>query len=344
MNYTENFNLKKPQEDDQYNIEDANNNADIIDEELCKINETIGDKNELPTEDKTNLVNAIKEVFTSGNEKKQQLVTNLIAKGVTCSIDESWESLLAKVLTIFTGADVSCVTATASDVLDGIVFVDSSGNEQIGTMPDMRKVNQSIGAISSYFPNVGVHDGLSAQVRTPIVDNVQRLCLSPPTGYYEQNNSYVGIKITDLPPLLGITPDKIVKNKIICGVLGTGGSTIKFASGIINNFDWRTQKSFNEVYGESSGGARNCSYFTVTCDFVPFLIFFDSKYSNVSGTSTILYNGYVFNPTSGDRKNGYTSGNNSYYVTTIGQSTDVIFHASGSVGVPVDITWYAVGY
>lgn len=36
--YTENFNLKKPSNEDFYNIEDFNGNADIIDEELTKLN------------------------------------------------------------------------------------------------------------------------------------------------------------------------------------------------------------------------------------------------------------------------------------------------------------------
>jgi len=41
MNYTPNYNLKKPGQDDFYNIEDFNENADIIDVELKKLDEKI---------------------------------------------------------------------------------------------------------------------------------------------------------------------------------------------------------------------------------------------------------------------------------------------------------------
>ena len=39
MKYTTNYNLKKPDQDDFYNIEDLNSNAEVIDTELKKIDE-----------------------------------------------------------------------------------------------------------------------------------------------------------------------------------------------------------------------------------------------------------------------------------------------------------------
>ena len=37
MEYTQNYNLKKPEQDDFYNVEDFNDNADIIDQKLKEI-------------------------------------------------------------------------------------------------------------------------------------------------------------------------------------------------------------------------------------------------------------------------------------------------------------------
>ena len=88
--YTENFNLKKPGQDDFYNIEDFNENADIIDAELKKLNdaikdldadgitlpdgktisekfeeitEEVGNIQELNTDEKANIVAAINEIY-----------------------------------------------------------------------------------------------------------------------------------------------------------------------------------------------------------------------------------------------------------------------------------------
>ena len=85
--YTTNYNLKKPSQNDYYNVEDFNNNADTIDTEIKKANDkinteisgldkkikanttkinqveqNIGDLNDLDTSNKSNIVEAINEV------------------------------------------------------------------------------------------------------------------------------------------------------------------------------------------------------------------------------------------------------------------------------------------
>lgn len=39
--YTQNYNLKKPAEEDFYNVKDFNDNADIVDEELKAVNDKV---------------------------------------------------------------------------------------------------------------------------------------------------------------------------------------------------------------------------------------------------------------------------------------------------------------
>jgi len=41
MKYTPNYGLKKPEQDDFYNVEDFNDNADIVDEELKELNDKV---------------------------------------------------------------------------------------------------------------------------------------------------------------------------------------------------------------------------------------------------------------------------------------------------------------
>ena len=57
----------------------------------------IGDLSNLATTNKINLVGAINELFRSGNNVKKQLVDALIAKGLDCSTDDSWEYLKDKI-------------------------------------------------------------------------------------------------------------------------------------------------------------------------------------------------------------------------------------------------------
>ena len=54
-----------------------------------------GDLNELQTENKTTLVEAINEVFQSGVNVKQNLVDTLIAKGVECSTSNTFDELIS---------------------------------------------------------------------------------------------------------------------------------------------------------------------------------------------------------------------------------------------------------
>ena len=61
-----------------------------------------GDLNELQTENKTTLVEAINEVFQSGVNVKQNLVDTLIAKGVECSTSNTFDELINKISEIRT--------------------------------------------------------------------------------------------------------------------------------------------------------------------------------------------------------------------------------------------------
>ena len=61
------------------------------------VRDVLGNGDELLTNNKTNLVAAINEVFQSGVNVKQNLVDALIAKGIECSTSNTFEELIIKV-------------------------------------------------------------------------------------------------------------------------------------------------------------------------------------------------------------------------------------------------------
>ena len=99
MEKTQNLELIMPDVNDTYNVETVTNvNSQIIDN-------AVGDINTMKaTLDVSDLSAAIVKVFQLGNENKQTLVSNLVAMGVEADTSETWESLLAKVLTISSGS------------------------------------------------------------------------------------------------------------------------------------------------------------------------------------------------------------------------------------------------
>lgn len=330
--------------------EDFNKEVAIRQKQFDSLSETIGDKNELPTEDKSSLVNAIKEVFTSGNEKKQNLVTNLIAMGVTCSISESWESLLAKVLDIVTGTDISDTTAIASHVLETDYFYNASGVKTKGTMVDRSCVNRNeLDILNPSHPRQTIHE---YTVSAPQYgkwgrnENREGLIVPAPSGYFNNVDggdlSYVYVPASSLRSRLGITADKILQGQSIAGVAGTAVSGKKFASGYIADVGNTTKKEF-DCYRDYTNLRLNLRYLDVVCDFEPSTILLIVRTSGYSGVYTMVtvkkeaisevndynYNVYISTP------------NNNVLVatTTIGTTTSIPY--SESVDVNRDLTWYA---
>lgn len=69
--------------------------------------------------------------------------------------------------------DVSAVTATAANVLDGVFFVDSTGARVEGTMPDKGAVNATIDGLTttSYTIPAGKHNGSGKVSLTSDIEN-----------------------------------------------------------------------------------------------------------------------------------------------------------------------------
>lgn len=68
------------------------------------------------------------QAFTAGNERKQEVVDALIAKGVSASTSDSWDTLIGKMSAIIKATG----NATAADVRSGKTFSNDIGNGLIG--------------------------------------------------------------------------------------------------------------------------------------------------------------------------------------------------------------------
>ena len=131
------------EEDDLVNAENDTAAAkQLIENDLAlalRVNNALGydDNGEPPSFaeglDAKNVIDAINKLFLQGNENKQTLVDNLIAMGIQASTDDTWGTLLDKVLDM---TDTSRDTVTAAALLAGYTAHNASGDPITGTMPN----------------------------------------------------------------------------------------------------------------------------------------------------------------------------------------------------------------
>lgn len=94
------------------------------------------------------------QAFQLGNERKQEIVDVLIAKGISASTSESWETLIAKMAGIIKATG----NAAVGDVLSGRTFSNETGNNRIGTMANQGAQVITPGIANKAIP-AGYHNG-----------------------------------------------------------------------------------------------------------------------------------------------------------------------------------------
>lgn len=194
MEKSKNLKLNIQAQDDSYSIEVFNGNFEKIDADM-------GNPDNLQTSAKE-VVGAINEVFTLGNERKAQLVKNLIAMGINCANTDTWEALIAYVLDIFTGIDVSGDTVTAETLLQNVTAHDKNGDKITGAMQD--------------FWGSFLTDDIWVQGE----DNSLHFQV-PSTGRYNASGSNVYATHEKIVNHIGLTADKLINGYPIYGVNGS---------------------------------------------------------------------------------------------------------------------------
>ncbi|WP_127575246.1 tail fiber protein [Paenibacillus barengoltzii] len=110
----------------------------------------------------------------AGNERKSEVVAALVAKGISASTSESWDSLLSKLTSLIKATG----NATAADVLAGKTFSNASGNNIAGSMPNRGAVNQTITTQGGqYTIPAGCHNGsgkVTANFANLVPENVKK--------------------------------------------------------------------------------------------------------------------------------------------------------------------------
>ncbi|AOZ91619.1 tail fiber protein [Paenibacillus crassostreae] len=138
---------------------------------------------------------------TAGNERKAEVVAVLVAKGVSATTSESWDSLIAKLTALIKATG----NAVLVDVLAGKTFSNESGNNRVGTMPDY----------SGYPGNGGYANAKSVKG-----DGQGSLVFEPNTGYYKE-----GINTNGYGAIIAVDPEYVPSSfradKNIFGVQGS---------------------------------------------------------------------------------------------------------------------------
>lgn len=113
------------------------------------------------------------QAFQLGNERKQEIVDALIALGVSASMADSWDTLLAKMSAIIKATG----NATAADVLAGKTFSNAAGNNIVGSMPNQGSKSATLTQQGQqYTIPAGKHDGtgkITASFANLVAGNVR---------------------------------------------------------------------------------------------------------------------------------------------------------------------------
>lgn len=139
------------------------------------------------------------------------------------------------------GADLALADAAAADVLESKTFY-SGGDKLLKTgiilTHNTVDKNGAVG-INAYYPTVPTTPvGGNTQVGTGL-DDVDRLNLQPPAGYYD-GNSYIGDTYANVAAAIGLSAAKLMSGQQVLGIDGTGLTRAVYYGGLPTDYSAHT--------------------------------------------------------------------------------------------------------
>ncbi|MDE7424990.1 MAG: hypothetical protein K2N51_15085 [Lachnospiraceae bacterium] len=211
-------------------------------------------KDKLTESEYASLVLEMEEIKKSGRDGKKKVANAITNKGVSTAEDATFQDMATNISKIFTGYDVSKVTASADTVLTGRAFVNSNGTLVNGTMPNRGAVNTTIGINGSYTIPAGYHNG-SGKVSQSITTKGAQTYV--PTTYNQ--SIAAGQYLSGAQTIQGdgnLIPANIKKDVSIFGIKGTLEENSLESFIPFRNYDvytsraiWKTDKSDAAGFG-----------------------------------------------------------------------------------------------
>ena len=136
------------------------------------LNEIIGDTSTLETSEKSNIVNAINELFQDVDNGKTIIASAITDKGIETSADATFDDMATNIRSIESDGTAklqelaSNVTTVSTDVISGKKFINSSGEIEEGTMTTNIAENLTLSCGETYTIPEGHHNG-SGTVSVP---------------------------------------------------------------------------------------------------------------------------------------------------------------------------------
>ena len=196
-----------------------------------------------------------------------------------------------KIEAIETGADVSNVTATASDVLSPKVFVDASGTEQTGTIATKTSSDFTTSGATVYVPAGYYANDTSKSIATA-TQATPSISINSSTGVITasatQSAGYVSSGTTSdkypLPTQGGksITPSTTAQNAVLKGRYTTGTVSVAGDSNLVAS-NIKSGVSIFGVSGSYSGGELSVGQSSVANPTSVNLITFSVTTTNMVG-------------------------------------------------------------
>ncbi|MGL5750611.1 MAG: hypothetical protein ACRCXT_08795 [Paraclostridium sp.] len=204
-----------------------------------KINDSIGNKvgdlSILSTENKTNLVEAVNEVFQSGVNVKTDMVQAINSKTTVPDVtyNDPWNTLINRVNAIREGSG----NAIASDVLSGKTFTNNDGVEYTGTL------NIGGTALTSDVLAGKTFTDDSKTIKTgTMVNRGGAQTITPTTSDRTLSSGYYSGNIT-VKGDANLKPENIMSGKSIFGITGTAIKMKEGPTPSLHLFNITTNKS-----------------------------------------------------------------------------------------------------